>query len=84
MKFFLTQKFPKGNKEAFERCDLLNVTDPEILKTEKFGSRDFEQMPALNRKLVLVGGVWQMKKIKRQGKGEKLNDKKRTNTALLP
>lgn len=67
-----------------ERRDLLNITDPEILKTEKFGSRDFEQMPVFSRKLLLVGGVWQIRNIKRQGKGEKLNDKERINTTLLP
>ena len=62
----------------------MNITDPEILKTEKFGSRDFEQMPVFGRKLLLVGGVWQIRNIKRQGKGEKSNDKERINTTLLP
>ena len=79
----MKQKFPKGNK-ILERSDWLNITDPEILKTEKFGSRDFKQTPILRRRLRLVGGVWRIEKIKRRKEGEILTDKKRACTALLP
>ncbi len=36
----MAKKFPKGNGK---RIDLMHICDPEILKTEKFGSRDNEE-----------------------------------------
>lgn len=62
----------------------MDITDPEILRTEKFGSRDcMEQTNKNYRKLKVINGRWTVVCKGKQKKERNGNDKKGTYAALL-
>lgn len=62
----------------------MDITDPEILRTEKFGSREHTDEKSKNyRKLKVINGRWTVVCKGKQKKERNGNDKKRTYAALL-